>query len=571
MIFVSAAAQTNDQEIAAFARKLLENPRSTDADLRAGLRTIQRYTFKDNDAPEREYVLYAQGTLEDRTNQPTRAVVTFRRFERTYPNSQYMPEVDFFFAYLALSQKKYKDAEPRFQKVIDSDMPAESKFNAQGLLVWCLLEQNRMSEAIPLVQTVFPVDKSKPDERAFVAIFEVQCEAKALEAARRTRTAYVAAFRNGTMRHRVNYAWALLLAESGETLESARAFREVIRAAPASEQADEARMALATIIADGELPRRANPSNDTPESLMAQLRTEGISGNVHERAFLLQLRMVFADKQWNQVISMVNQFHRRYPGSPNSGTAQSYKIDSIRAIFEGVIGNGGPFAALPLLTAENINLITPELRAELVTVFVSKGLPEAAIKIIDAAPENEKTDLRKVLTQNTSADPLPPPQVLASLNGNLLDRKGELGQVQILLSAKKWGEATSKVEKLDPGPDRIKAVLALLTRPMAPQETQLRIKETEGWLAKCTESDQLKEPLIIYIADLHMKIGNPATALSLYPAQPLPENLGWVVLMRASAMLNLGQREEAKRILNENASIPEFKIYRQALANQLNR
>jgi thioredoxin-like negative regulator of GroEL len=236
-----------------------------------------------------------------------------------------------------------------------------------------------------------------------------------------------------------------------------------------------------------------------------------------------------------------------------------------------VIGNGGPFAALPLLTVENINLITPELRASLVTVFVSKGLPEAATKIIDAAPANEKVNLRKALTQNIPADPLPPPEVLATLNENLLDQKGELGQVQILLSAKKWGEATSRIEKLDPGPDRIKAVMALLTRPMAPQETQLRIKEIEGWLAKCTESDQTKEPLIIYIADLYMKIGNPATALSLYPTQPQPENLGWVILMRASALLNLGQREEAKRILNENASIPEFKIYRQALANQLNR
>jgi TolA-binding protein len=566
----NAAAQTSDQEIAEFARKLLENQRATDAELRAGIKTIQSHVFKDTNAPEKEYALYAQGTLEDRTNQPTRAVVSFRRFERTYPNSPYMPEVNFFFGRYALNQKKYKDAESRFSKVIDSDSPAESKFNAQGLLVWCLLEQKRMEEAIPIVQTIFPIDKSKPDERAFVAIIEAQCEAKALDAARKTRNAYVAAFRNGTMKHRVHLAWGMLLGESGQSVECARALREVIRAAPASEEADEARLAIATIIADGKLPSRSNPSKDTPESLIAQLRTEGTSGNVNERAYVLQLRMVYDDKQWNQVISMVNQFLKYYPGSTYTDTVQSYKTDSIRAIFQGVITDGGPFAAMPLLTVENISLITPELRASLVTTFVSKGLPEAATKLIEAAPENEKNELRKALTKNIP-EPLPPPKVLASLNGNLLDRKGELGQVQILLSAKKWSEATVRIEKLDPGTDRIKAVLAVLTRPMASQEIQLRIKEAEGWLAKCPESDQLKEPLIIYIADLYMQTNNPTTALALYPTQPQPENLGWVALMRASAMLNLGRREEAKRILNENDSVPEFKIYRQAMANQLNR
>ncbi|MCL1893914.1 MAG: tetratricopeptide repeat protein [Holophagaceae bacterium] len=565
-----SVAPMNDEDIFAFAKKLMENAKATQDELRAGIKTLQDYKFKNGDAPEREYVLFAQGILEDRTGQLPRAITTFRRFERTYPQSHYMPEVHYAFGRHALNQKSYKDAETRFAKVIESDMPAESKFNAQGLLVWCLVDQKKINEAITIVQALFPIDKSKPDERALVAIMEVQCEMKALEAARRTRSSYVSAFRNGSMKTRVNFAWGMLLDHYQQSVESARALREVIRDDPRSAEADEARLTLATIIADGRLPERSNPTKDTPDSLIAQIRTGGISGDIQQRALLLQLRVAVNEKQAEKILSLTDTYRRQYPDSPEMDSVLSERKNAVRTALHDVIDSNGPFSAMSMLTAENIGYLTPELRTSLVSFFVSKGLPEAATKVIDASPEKEKNALRQALTKNIS-EPLPPPKLLASLSENLLDNKGELGQIQILLSEKKWGEASDKIERLSHGANRIKAILALLTRPMPTPQIQSRIKEAEGWLAKCKENNSQKEPLLILIADLYMQIDNPKAALDLYPTKPLPENLGWVSLMRASAMGKLGQKEAAKRILNDNASVPEFQTFRQALSIQLNR
>jgi len=559
----------NDQEIVEFAKKLLEKPRTTNTELRAGLNTIQNYVFKNRNAPEREYILYAQGVLEDRTEQLTRAAVTFRRFERTWPNSPYMPEANLIIGRDALDKKVYKEAESRFRKVLESDLPAESKLNAQGLLAWCFIEQKRIEEAIPIVKTSFPIGKSKPDERALVAIMEVQCLAKDIESARQTRSSYTVAFRNGSMRHRINLAWGLLLGQSGQSVESARALRDTIRDAPNSEQADEARLALAALIADGKLPDGSNPDNDSVESLIAQLRTVGIGGDAQQRARLLQIRIAFDAKQWGRVLNLTDQYRKEYPNSPNLDAVQSYRVDTIRTLVQNSLNSTEPWSALPLLNGENIGLLTPQLRSSLVSVFATRGLPEDATTIIQASPEAEKAALRQTLSQIISEAP-PPPQTLVDLNKDLTNDKGEVGQVQMLLAEKNWIEADIKIAKLKPGEDRINAVVALLRRPMLPYETGVRLKEAEDWLKNCSEENPAKESLIILVADLRMQANDPGGALALYPTEPQPGNLGWVSLMRAAAMARLGQKEEAKKLLDENASIPEFKSNRQALADQLN-
>jgi len=567
----SAGEQMDDQGIAAFARKLLENPRATNANLLDGLKTIQNYSFKDKNAPEKEYVLFAQGILEDRTDQLTRAVVTFRRFERAYPNSQYMPEANYVFARHAMNQKSYKNAESFLKKIIESNQPTDSKFNAQGLLIWLLLEENRREEAIPLVQPLFPIGKSKPDERALVAIIEMQHELNDLEGAKKIRSSYITNIKEGPLRYRLNFAWGMLLNQAGQIVESARALREVIRDAPNSEQADEVRMLLATLIADGKLPERANTAHDTTDSLIAQLRTAGLKGDVRERAELLQLRMAFEGKKWRTVIDMADRFAKNFPDSASAATVKSNRDDAMRTIIQETMDSNGPFYAIPLLTAENIALLTPETRARLVPYFVSKGMPEAATKVIDASPESERPQLQKSLTKNIPFVPPPPPKLLAGLSQYLTDQRGELGQIRLLLDGKKWGDASLRIEKLYPGPSKIQAILALLTRPMPTSEIPLRMTEAEGWLAKCSEDASVIEPLVIFIADLHMQIGDTKAALDRYPKQPQQENLGWVSLMRATALARLGQKDEAKQILGQTDSVPEFRPYRQALATQLNR
>jgi hypothetical protein len=41
--------------------------------------------------------------------------------------------------------------------------------------------------------------------------------------------------------------------------------------------------------------------------------------------------------------------------------------------------------------------------------------------------------------------------------------------------------------------------------------------------------------------------------------------------MRATALAKLGKKDEARRVLGENATVPEFRQHRRALANQLAR
>ncbi|MDR1840900.1 MAG: hypothetical protein LBQ86_03140 [Holophagales bacterium] len=578
-----ATAQTGDQEtgdqaIVDFARKLLEKTRASDQELRAGLKTIQDYVFKNRNAPEREYVLYAQGMLEDKTNQLSKAVVTFRRFERVWPNSKYMPEANLVLGKHALNQaaerrnqkdKLYKEAETRFQNVLDSDLPVESKFTAQGFLIWMLVDQKRREEAHALVKTLFPIGRSKPDEKVLLAIMELQCEAKDIEGAKKTRASYLTAYRNSAMKTRVNLSWGLLIGEAGQSAEAARALRSVINDAPRSELADEARLALATLLLDGKLPDKANPNKDTPQALLAQLRTAGVGGDAPRRALLLQTRMASEAKQWNNVMALTSEYRQKFPDSPDLETIISYRHNAIRSMIQDTIDNGGGLlASLSLLNAENISVLTPQLRSDLISACVASGLPEAAVKIIQASPATEQDELRQLLTRNIP-EPLPPPLVITSISGSLKGFKGELGQIQLLLSQKKWNEASLKIENLSPGPDRIKAVLALLLRPMPPNEIHLRRKEAEGWLANTSETTPVNDPLLIFIADLYMQTDNQEEALALYPTNPQPENQGWVSLMRATALSKLGKTEEAKLILDQNASVPEFKQYRQLLSNKL--
>ena len=56
-------SQFSDQEIAEIARKAMENPQATEAELRQALQAIQNHVFRDNSSPEREYATYARGAL----------------------------------------------------------------------------------------------------------------------------------------------------------------------------------------------------------------------------------------------------------------------------------------------------------------------------------------------------------------------------------------------------------------------------------------------------------------------------------------------------------------------------
>jgi len=72
------------------------------------------------------------------------------------------------------------------------------------------------------------------------------------------------------------------------------------------------------------------------------------------------------------------------------------------------------------------------------------------------------------------------------------------------------------------------------------------------------------------VADLRFQAGDAKGALALYPAKPAaPGQQGWVALMRAEALLRLGQREQARVLIREARQEPGFKGQRDALARSL--
>jgi predicted Zn-dependent protease len=106
---------------------------------------------------------------------------------------------------------------------------------------------------------------------------------------------------------------------------------------------------------------------------------------------------------------------------------------------------------------------------------------------------------------------------------------------------------------------------------MARAETAAqRLKEAEAWLARAPEKGAAREPLAILVADLRFQHGDARGALALYPIKAaLPEQRGWVALMRAQVLMKLGQPEQARALIKEARDEQGFKGQRDALAKSL--
>jgi len=75
---------------------------------------------------------------------------------------------------------------------------------------------------------------------------------------------------------------------------------------------------------------------------------------------------------------------------------------------------------------------------------------------------------------------------------------------------------------------------------------------------------------MILVADFRLQHGDARGALAMYPAKAsAPDQRGWVALMRAQAMLKLGQREQAKALIKESRDEQGFKGQRDAFAKSL--
>ncbi len=560
----AATGRMTDAQAAELAKEALaaENP----ASIKALLARLKGHSFKSSKAPERELVLYAQGTLEARLGNFPAAIVAFKKLERQWPRSPFMGEAQTILAEDAVAHRRYKEAEGRLHQALAADIPAELKRKPQELLIWTLVEQERPQEALPIVQSLRPLGgREKPSEKGLAAIVEVLCAAGERSQAQSSLKDFQNTFPRSELIPRVELAWGRLLGRSGEAKESAQVFRKLIKDHPGSVQADDARLALASLLTDGSLP----DAKDLPsaESLLAEVRRGG-KGLPKGTAQLVELRLLVGKGLWEDALNLVDRM-----GSQTRDTQPEVKklwLEAWTAWVNQRLEKGFPGELLTRLKAGAFAALDAKARLGIAELFAGQGLLDVLPRLMPEAPPAERAGLRKAAL--AQVQPEAQPQAVL----RLLPAKGDSPDEALLRARaegalENWGPLRQALGRARPGAERIKAIVRLLQRPVSNQETaSSRLTEAEGWLARAPEKGEARELLAILVADLRLQHGNARGALALYPSRAAaPEQRGWVSLMRAQALMKLGQWDQARMLIKESREEPGFKGQRDALAKSL--
>ena len=560
----AAKGRLTDAQAAELAKEALaaENP----ASIKATLTRLREHSFKSSKAPERELVLYTQGMLEARLGNFPAAVVAFKKLERQWPQSPFMGEAQTLLAEDALAHRRFKEAEGRLHQALAADIPSELKRKPQELLIWTLVEQDRPQEALPIVQSLRPLaGKEKPGEKGLAAIVEVLCAAGERNQAQSSLKDFEKLFPQSELMPKVELAWGRMLGRAGEAKESAQVFRKLIKDAPGSAQADDARLALANLLTDGSLPE----TKDLPsaESLLAEVRKGG-KGLPKGTAQVVQLRLLVNKTQWEDALDLVD----RMDAMTREAQPEVKKLwtEAWTAWVGQRLDKGFPGELITRLKPGAFAALGPGARLGVTELLATHGLLEVLPRLLPEAPAAERAGLRKAAL--AQVEPEAQPQAVL----RLLPVKGDTADEALLRARAEaaldhWGPLRQTLSRARPGPERIKAIVRLLQRPISGKETAAnRLTEAEGWLARAPEKGGDREPLAILGADLRLQQGDARGAMALYPARATaPDQRGWVALMRAQAMLKLGQREQARALIQESRDEQGFKGQRDAMAKTL--
>jgi hypothetical protein len=563
----ASTTKMTDAQVEAFARQALTL--GDPAAQRAAAEKLRYYHFRSSKIKEREFVLYAQGILEDRLGETSRAAATLHKLETTWPQSPYLPEVQSILATKSIERRRFKDAETRLRMALDADIPVENKRRIQELLLWTLVEQNRLAEGLPIVKALNPLGTSKPSERGLVAILEVLCQAGERDQAEATRKDLENLYPASKYESRANLAWARMLGTSGDGPGAAEILRTIITKDGDSPEADEARLALATLLSEGKLKPKEAETFPAPEKLLSEIHKSALKGNKARTVLLVELKLRMKSGQWKEALETTTKMMAGNPTPDERVKTSEFRTEALRSWAQQALDKNDLDPLLPYLDQAGIQALTPELRSRLVKTLAQEGLPEAAMTTVDLAPTEEKQALLKLLSESTPVESTPE----AALK--LLPAKGEtpvqtLKRAQALVLLKRWPEVRTALTRAKPGPDRISVLLTYLQRPPEKGEAPTsRLKEAQGWLATLPEKGTDREPIQILVADLQAKAADWRGALALYPADPQKGNRGWVALMRATCQLKLGQKEAAKVTLKTAIDEPDFKMERQTLGKEL--
>lgn len=562
-----APAKMTDAKAEAFAREAITLQDA--ASQRAALARLRAHRFKTSRIPQREFVLYAQGLLEDRLGESLKAAATFRKLEVTWPQSPYLAEVQTVLALQSIERRRFADAEKRLRKALESDIPVESKRRTQELLLWTLSEQDRLAEGLPIVKTLHPLGAAKPSERGLVAILEVLCLAGEKDQAQSVRNDLQNLYPGSRYRSRADLAWARLLGTKGDVAEAAETFRTIIAKDPNSDEADEARLALASLLSDGKLHPKEAEAYPTPKALLDQIRKSDRKGDKTRRALLVELRLNMNQARWKEAVDTTGRLLEGHPDPAEQVQIQELRSQALRSWAQQLLDKKTLDPLLPYLDRAGITALSKEQRVLLVKAMAQQGLPEGAKAITELSPAPEKPLLLKAIAEGASPDSNPE-ELLKLLPAQGGTPQQALRRAQALVALKRWPEARTALQRAPAGPDRVACLRTFLQRPAEKTESaSSRLREAEGWLARLTERGAEREPIAILVADLRAKAGDWRNALALYPTEPQKDNRGWVALMRATCQLKLGQKAAAAVTLKAAVDEPDFKMERQTLAKQL--
>lgn len=533
------------------------------------LKSLKLHHFKNSLAKEREFALFAQGTLEDRKGETARAAATFHRLEQSWPQSRFLADAQVVMAEAALERKRYKEAESRLHKALGAELPAEMVRRGQELLLWCLAEQGRSQEGIATAAALKPLGTARPSEKGLVGILEALCAARNRTEAESTVQDYHKLYPNGPRSRRVDLAWGKLLGTLGDAPNAARAFQALILANPASAEADEARLALATLLTDGKLPAKDAQGLPTAQALLSDLQKGSQKEGPVRQALLIRVRLALKDRRWKEAMDLTTQFRTLRPSGSEASLATDLRGEALRSWAQELLDQRRATPLLPYLDGEGIRMLTPALRLALAKGLAEGGLPEASRTLVNVAPTPERAGLQRAALAGIPSG-LNPEGTLALLPVKNEDAQQLLLRAQASATLHAWPETRAALAKAKAGPGRIQTLVMLLSRPMDSGETlAARSHEAESWLSRAPEKGADREPLTLLVADLKTRNGDWRGALALYPSTPQPGNRGWVALMRATCLSHLGQVAPARATLKEAAESPDYLGERQALGQQL--
>ncbi len=536
------------------------------------LEILKEHRFRNAMSPDREKVIYAQAILEERLGLTTDAAASFRRLERYFPASPSVNDGLLLLAGDALERKRIREAETRLKRALASDLPVEAKRKVQELLLWTLVESERPLDGLPIVKGLIPLpENAKPSERGLAAMVQVLCAAREKDQAEGACKDYKTFYPKGQYRGRVNLAWARLAGSLGDAKDSARSLQQVIQDAPRSPEADEARLALATLLSEGKLPADAAANFPPPDELLFELGNLERRSEPGRRALLVRMRLAMGKRDWSGLLAMVGQYRSAHGPEADRATVRDLRAKAVAALAQESLEQKKPGAFLPFLDAESVGSLGPDQRLQLVRDYARTGLPDPARVIAQLAPAGERATLRRAALEELPAGLFPDEAK------QLLPDQGEgplesLRRAQALVARKDWRAAAPALLRARPGLERLEVLAAYLRRPLAAGETPgARAREADGLLAKAAEKGKEREPLAILVADLRAQAGDWRGALALYPADPEAAQQGWVALMRATCQVRLGQAEAAKATLKASADAKDFKVEREGLGKRLIR